>query len=324
MKRAGLWLLAAAVLVTVAAPWLAPNPPDRRHPGSLYAPPTRVHLFDGAPRAPFIYPQRLVNPLERRFEEDTSQPVSLQWFTEGRVVTVHEADGGPLLLLGADSLGRDTFSRLLYSARTSLGLALIGTLGALLVGAFVGGLAGYAGGAIDQALSRFTDFVLVLPAIYVALALRAAMPLVLPPATVFVLLASIFALLGWPIVARGVRAIVASEREREYVTAGRALGATPWRLLTRHLLPATAGYLAAQATLLLPAFIMAEATLSYVGLGFPDTVPTWGTMLQQAANISLVVDAPWMLAPAGAIFLVVLGVNLVVQGAGRTPVQLEP
>jgi peptide/nickel transport system permease protein len=324
MKRAGLWLLAAAVLVTVAAPWLAPNPPDRRYPGSLYAPPTTIHVFDRALRLPFIYPKRLVNPLERRFEEDRSQPASVQWFTDGRVFTVSEADGGPLLLLGADSLGRDTFSRLLYSARTSLGLALIGTLGALLVGAFVGGLAGYAGGGIDHALSRFTDFVLVLPAIYVALALRAAMPLVLPPVTVFVLLASIFALLGWPIVARGVRAIVASEREREYVTAGRALGATPWRLLTRHLLPATGGYLAAQATLLLPAFIMAEATLSYVGLGFPDTVPTWGTMLQEAANISLVVDAPWMLAPAAAIFLVVLAVNLVVQGAGRTPVQLEP
>jgi peptide/nickel transport system permease protein len=324
MKRTGLRLLAAAALLTIAAPWLAPNSPDRRHPGSLYAPPTTIHVFDGAPRAPFIYPQRLVSPLERRFEEDMSRLVPLRWFTDGRLVTVSESDGGPLLLLGADSLGRDTFSRLLYSARISLGLALIGTLGALLVGALVGGLAGYAGGAIDHALSRFTDFVLVLPAIYVALALRAAMPLVLPPATVFALLASIFALLGWPIVARGVRAIVVSEREREYVTAGRALGATPWRLLTRHLLPATGGYLAAQATLLLPAFIMAEATLSYVGLGFPDTVPTWGTMLQEAANISLVVDAPWMLAPAAAIFLVVLGVNLVVQGAGRTPVQLEP
>jgi peptide/nickel transport system permease protein len=324
MKRTGLRLLAAAALLTIAAPWLAPNSPDRRHPGSLYAPPTTIHVFDGAPRAPFIYPQRLVSPLERRFEEDMSRLVPLRWFTDGRLVTVSESDGGPLLLLGADSLGRDTFSRLLYSARISLGLALIGTLGALLVGALVGGLAGYAGGAIDHALSRFTDFVLVLPAIYVALALRAAMPLVLPPATIFALLASIFALLGWPIVARGVRAIVASEREREYVTAGRALGATPWRLLTRHLLPSTGGYLAAQATLLLPAFIMAEATLSYVGLGFPDTVPTWGTMLQEAANISLLVDAPWMLAPAAAIFLVVLGVNLVVQGAGRTPVQLEP
>lgn len=324
MKRAGQWLLTAVAFVAIAAPWLAPNPPDRRYPGALYAPPSVIHVYDEGPHAPFIYPRRLVSALERRFEEDRSRPVPLRWFAEGRLVSVPERDGGPLLLLGADSLGRDTFSRLVYSARTSLLLTLVSTLAALAVGAFVGGIAGYAGGVIDQVVSRFTDFVLVLPAIYVALALRAAMPLVLPPSTVFLLLVSIFALLGWPIVARGVRAIVASEREREYVLAGRALGATPWRLLLRHLLPATRGYLAVQATLLLPAFIMAEATLSYVGLGFPDTVPTWGTMLQEAANISLVVDAPWMLAPAAAIFLVVLAVNLVVQGTGRTPVQLEP
>ena len=195
---------------------------------------------------------------------------------------------------------------------------------ALLLGALIGGAAGFAGGLVDEVLSRFTDFVLVLPAIYVALALRAVMPLVLPPATVFALLTLIFALVGWPIVARGMRTIIASEREREYVAAGLALGATRWRMLSRHLLPAAAGYLAVQATLLLPAFILAEATLSYVGLGFPDSVPTWGTMLQDAANMSLVAEAPWMLAPAAAIFLVVLGVNLVVQGTGRPPVQLEP
>jgi peptide/nickel transport system permease protein len=324
VKRAGQWLLITVALVALAAPWLATNPPDRRYPDALYAPPSVIHVYDDGLHAPFIYPRRLVSALERRFEEDRSRPVPLQWFADGRLVTVPEGDGGPLLLLGADSLGRDTFSRLLYSARTSLLLTVVSTLAALVVGALVGGIAGYAGGLIDQVISRFTDFVLVLPAIYVALALRAAMPLVLPPATVFLLLVSIFALLGWPIVARGVRAIVASEREREYVLAGRALGATPSRLLVRHLLPATRGYLAVQATLLLPAFIMAEATLSYVGLGFPDTVPTWGTMLQEAANISLVVDAPWMLAPAVAIFVVVLAVNLVVQGTGRTPVQLEP
>jgi peptide/nickel transport system permease protein len=164
----------------------------------------------------------------------------------------------------------------------------------------------------------------VLPAIYVVLALRAVMPLVLPPRDVFFLLVGIFALVGWPIVARGVRGIIASEREREYVMAGRALGAGPLRLLAIHLLPATRGYLATQATLLLPAFILAEATLSYVGLGFPDSVPTWGTMLHDASNVSLLGDAPWMLAPAAAIFVVVLAVNLVVQGSGRTPVQLEP
>lgn len=323
MRRAGFTLVAFVALLALAAPWLAPNPPDRRFAQSLYAPPTAIHVFDEGPRPPFIYQQRLISRLERRFEDDAGRPVPLRWFTDGRVVSVPEAEGGPLLLFGADAFGRDIFSRLLYGARVSLALALVATVAALVLGALIGGIAGYAGGLLDDLLSRLTEFVLVLPAMYVALALRAALPLVLPAGVVFVLLAAIFALLGWPIVARGVRAIVASEREREYVAAGHALGAGPWRMLVRHLLPSAAGYLAVQATLLLPAFILAEATLSYVGLGFPDTVPTWGTMLQDAANVSLIGQAPWMLAPAAAIFLVVLGVNLSVQGRGRAPVQLE-
>ncbi|OFW04268.1 MAG: hypothetical protein A3I61_09815 [Acidobacteria bacterium RIFCSPLOWO2_02_FULL_68_18] len=324
MTRAGRWLLGVVVVMAVAAPWLAPNPPDRSFADALYAPPTPVHVIDAGLRRPFIYERRLMSRLERRFEENVSRPIQLQWFTAGRLVTVPEAAGGPLLLLGADAFGRDIFSRLVYGARTSLALAVLATLAALVVGALIGGIAGYAGGRVDDLLSRLTEFVLVLPAMYVALALRAAMPLVLSPAAVFGLLLVIFALLGWPIVARGVRAIVASEREREYVAAGHALGAGPWRMLARHLLPSTVGYLAVQATLLLPAFVLAEATLSFVGLGFPDPVPTWGTMLQDAANVSLLGRAPWMLAPAAAIFVVVLGVNLVVQGRGRAPVQLEP
>ena len=330
MRRAGCALLAFIAFVALGAPWLAPHPPDRRFPDRLYAPPTRLRLIqEGAGfgvaglRPPFIYQQRLVNRLERRFEGDRSRPVALHWFSGGRLVTLPEAEGGPLLLLGADGLGRDILSRLLYGARTTLALAVAATLLAMTIGALLGGAAGLAGGVADEALSRTAELVLMLPAMYVALALRAALPLVLPASTVFALLAAIFALLGWPVVARGVRAIVASEREQEYVAAGRAVGATRRRLLLRYLLPAASGYLAVQATLLLPAFILAEATLSYVGFGFPGDVPTWGTMLQEAANVSLVADAPWMLAPAGAIFLVVLAVNLAVQGSGRSPVQLE-
>ena len=317
MRRAGHLLLALVALVALAAPWLAPNSADRSFAGFLYAPPTPVRLFRGGPRIPFFYPQRLVNRLERRFEEDRLHPLPLRWFTDGRLVSAPGGDASPLLLLGADGFGRDTFSRLLYGARASLALAAAATVLALLLGALAGGI-------VDELLSRMTDFVLVLPAIYVALALRAVMPLILPPATVFVLLGTIFALLGWPVVARGVRAIVVSERQRDYLVAGQALGAGPWRLISRHLLPAAWGYLAVQATLLLPAFILAEATLSYVGLGFPDTVPTWGTMLQDASNVALLAEAPWMLAPAAAIFVVVLAVNLAVQGTGRAPVQLEP
>jgi peptide/nickel transport system permease protein len=315
MTRAGLALLAAVVFVAVAAPWLAPNPPDRQFNTYLYAPPTRVH-FDAAEGASF-YPLRVVSRLERRFEEVRDRPVRVAWFTGHLVASTDDRE--PLLLLGADSYGRDIFSRLLYGARASLGVALFATLAAMMIGTFVGGVAGYAGGVVDELLSRLSDFVLVLPAIYVVLALRAVMPLVLPPRDVFLLLVGIFGLVGWPIVARGVRGIIASEREREYVAAGRALGAGPLRLLVVHLLPATRGYLTTQATLLLPAFILAEATLSYVGLGFPDTVPTWGTMLHDASNVALLGDAPWTLAPAAAIFIVVLAVNLVVQGSGRAP-----
>lgn len=329
MKPIGRALLGLVLLAALAGPWLAPNPPDRRFADSLYAPPTRVRLAllgfgEAGPRGFYIYPQRLVSRLERRYLEDRQHPAPLQWFTDGRLVTLDQRAGGPLLLLGADALGRDIFSRLLYGARASLALACLSAVAALALGAVVGGVAGYAGGLVDDLLSRFTDFVLILPGIYVALALRAVMPLVLPAGTVFVVLTLIFALLGWPIVARGVRAIVASERERDYAAAARATGAGGWRILTRHLLPAASSFLAVQATLLVPAFILAEATLSYVGLGFPDTVPTWGTMLQEAANVSLVREAPWMLAPAAAIFLVVLAVNLLVQGSGRAPVQLEP
>src|SRR6185436_18475802 len=262
--------------------------------------PTPIHIFDEHGAAPHAHAWRLISRIERRFEEDASQR-------------------GPLLLLGADAYGRDSFSRLLHGARATLALALSATLAATLFGAFIGGIAGYAGGWVDGILSRVSEFVLVLPAVYVALALRAVMPLVLPSSTVFALLLVIFALLGWPIVARGVRAIVASEREREYAIAARAAGASGSRVLLQHLLPAAGGYLRTQATLLLPPFILAEATLSYIGLGFPDTTPTWGTMLQEAANVSLLADAPWMLAPAAAIFFVVLGVNLVVQSAGRAP-----
>ena len=149
------------------------------------------------------------------------------------------------------------------------------------------------------------------------------MPLVLPASTVFMLLSVIFVLFGAPVVARGVRAIVLAERDREYVRAAEAGGARATRVLVKHLLPAAVGFAGTQATLLVPAFVVAEATLSYVGLGFPDATPTWGTMLQEAANVSLTISAPWILAPGLAIFVFVLAVNLVVQGAGRAPVQLD-
>lgn len=320
MTRVGAAMLVVIALAGLAAPWLSPNDPNQRFQRLLSAPPTLVHLSGG----PHIFPLEIRSLRERTFEEDRSRPVPIRWFSNGRLLTADADAGAPLLLLGADAYGRDIFSRLLHGARATLLVAVIATLGATLLGALLGGVSGQASGWLDAGLSRITEFVLVLPAIYVALALRAVMPLVLSATTVFLLLTGIFTLLGWPVVARGVRAIVLAERERDYAMAARAAGASGPRMLVRHLLPAARGYILTQATLLFPAFILAEATMSFVGFGFPPTVATWGTMLQDAANVAALGDAPWSLAPACAIFLVVLGVNLVVQGRGRLPVQLEP
>jgi peptide/nickel transport system permease protein len=139
------------------------------------------------------------------------------------------------------------------------------------------------------------------------------MPLVLEPSTVFALMVGIFTLVGWPLVARGVRGIVAAERTQEYVVAARSIGAGTWRVIGRHLLPACGEHLVVQGTLLLPAFVLAEATLSFVGLGFPERIPTWGTMLREASNVATLTRFPWLLAPAVAIVAVVLAVNAATQ-----------
>src|SRR5207247_1779699 len=163
------------------------------------------------------------------------------------------------------------------------------------------------GGALELLLMGRCACVMVLPAFYVVLALRSVLRLVLEARTVFLMLAGILAVVGAPFVARGVRAIVRSERQLDYAVAARSLGAGHLRLLARHLLPAASGYIVVQLTMLVPAFIIAEATMSYIGLGFPDPVASWGAMLHDASNTRTLVDFPWLLSPAVAIFLVVLG-----------------
>lgn len=301
MTRRAAWFVIVLAGLSLAAPLLAPYEAGRGFRDFLHAPPMRPH-FQGA-GAPVVHPVVLADRLEQRFESDRTRTLPLPWF--GQV-----ADQ-PVFLLGADNFGRDVLSRLLYGARTSVGLALIATLGAVVIGALAGAWAGFRGGWIDDTIMRAADFVLILPVIYVVLVLRSVLPLVLPAETVFVLVAAIFVAVGWPFVAKGVRAVVAAERDREYVQAARSLGAGPGHILLRHLLPACSGHLVVQATLLLPGFILAEATLSFIGLGFPDPVASWGTMLAEAGNYNAVARFPWTLAPAVAIFAIVLATNVV-------------
>jgi peptide/nickel transport system permease protein len=306
-RLAGGILIGAVAAVTLAAPALAPFDPAAQHPGYPYAPPPRLHLLGGRTGSglPYAYPMRLVDRLDRRYEE------------MGEAVAVLDAWMHPagcarcetVFLLGTDGLGRDVLSRLLTGGRWSLGIAVSATLGALIIGVTVGAVAGFARGIVDQLAMRAAELVLILPMLYVILSLRAALPLVLQPIQVFAAIAATLACLGWPSIARGVRSIVAVELTREYVEVARAAGASPGRLLLRHVLPATYDFLAGQAALLVSAFVIAESTLSFVGFGFADPTPSWGGMLRDAGTFTALGEYPWLLAPAGAIVVVSWGLH---------------
>ena len=308
-QSAGRTLLATIACVAALAPWLAPHRAGEQLTDRAYAPPTRVRLHDATGlHAPFIFPQTLTDRLRRTFSVDPTTRIPL---AVGQGVLLQSSSGDqPLLVLGADSLGRDVFARTVLGARWSLGVTLCGAAGALLLGALIGALAAVAGGRTERWLMRCADFVLVVPTVYLVLVLRALLPPVLSTWDVFALMALLFALAAWPHVARGVRAVVAVELTRDYAEAARAAGATRWRVL-RHVLPAANGFLMAELTLLVPALLSAEAVVSFLGLGFPEPTPSWGTMLQEAANVRVLTEAPWMLAPAVALFVVVLALQLV-------------
>jgi peptide/nickel transport system permease protein len=296
-RRLGTALLALIAVAALLAPWLSTGDVAAQHPDLPLAPPSlsRLELTE---RLPPTY--RVVGAAR-----------DLAWF-DGALV--RSADPrAPLLPLGSDSLGRDQWSRLLHGARLSLGLAAAGLAGALLLGTLVGLVAGQRGGWVDGALMRIADLFIAWPVLYVVLVMRAALPLSLSLWKVFVLMAAVLAMAGWPIVARAVRAVTTSERTREYVLAAEAAGASTGRILRRHLLPAAVPVVATKALLLIPSFILAEATLSFIGLGFPEPTASWGTMLRETSSAFVLRQAPWLLSPAVAIALVTLAVNLIAE-----------
>lgn len=293
----GAGLLALVVCLALGAPWLATGEVARQHPDFALAGPSLSQR---------VLVERLP-PTYRRLDA----PLPLAWFSGSLVRSADPRQ--PLLPLGSDSLGRDQWTRLLFGARLSLGLTALGLLGAVLIGGPVGLLAGQRGGWLDTVAMRVADLLIAWPALYVVLVLRAALPLSLPCATLFGLMALVLAMAGWPLVARAVRGVAASERAREAVLAARAAGASPAWIARRHLLPAVVPVIVTQALLLAPAFILAEATLSFVGLGFAEPDPSWGSMLREAAQPFTLRHAPWLLAPAVAIALVTLAAHLAAQ-----------
>jgi peptide/nickel transport system permease protein len=306
------WLAMAfflLVLLSVAgADFLTPYAPgvqERRFP---FAPPTRIRFVDADWRfRPFVYELRPASAGDG-YEEDPQHAYPLELFTlrcsspPGNVVCSRHLFGvaapARIFVLGTDGLGRDQFSRLLHGGRVSLLAGMTAAVLALGIGLLVGSVAGFYGGRIDAFLTRGSELVLALPALYLLLAVRAVLPLDLGPAQAFLVISALIGLLDWGRTARLVRGIVLSVRERPYVKAAWGFGASDAYLLRRHILPETRSALLVQGALTIPRYVVAEVTLSFLGLGVGEPVPSWGNMLSPLQQYHVLTSHWWMWSPA--------------------------
>ncbi|GAA0783940.1 ABC transporter permease [Roseibium denhamense] len=308
---------------------IAPYDANSRNADYLYAPPQRVHLFhEGSFVGPFVYGMSSEIDLETVqwvFTEDRSDVQRIRFFCRGEEykfwglfdADFHlfcPAEGGALYLLGTDRLGRDQLSGLVYGARLSLTVGLVGVTISIVLGLFFGGIAGYFGGILDNLIQRLIEIMRSLPELPLWMALSAALPVTWGPVSIYFGLTIILGLLDWPGLARAVRSKLLSLREEEYAKAAVLMGAKPQRVITRHLLPGFTSHIIASATLSIPAMILGETALSFLNLGLRRPAVSWGVLLNEAQDITIVTIYPWLMAPVIPIIIVVLAFNFLGDG----------
>ena len=324
---AGLWMLVAFYTVAFFGQFFAPFHFQDQNPQGInasYHPPMNIHVRDaqtGAFSAPFCYGTLYQNG---EWLADPNKKLPLRFGIHGTPyklwnlipTDVHfvGAQDGPVFLLGTDEFGRDYLSRLIYGSMISLSVGFIGIIITFVLGLLVGGIAGYYGGRTDDIIMRACEIMMSIPDFYLLLALAAALPPTLNPVAVYLLIIAILSFVGWAGMARIIRGMVLSVREREYVEAGRALGLNDLQLITRHVLPSTFTYAIIAATMSVPGYILAESGLSFLGLGIRDPMASWGNMLSAAQNLTTLTTRPWILAPAFAIFFTTLAFNFLGDG----------
>lgn len=326
--------LGALHLVVALAGFFAPYDPAAQDRHAPYLPPMRLHVVDAQGRfhfRPFAYAWEPRAGTFDQYREDRSQPIPLKFLVTGARYevfggvpgTIHwfGAADGQVHLLGTDGFGRDLLSRILFGGQISLLAGLLGAGITLVLGLCLGAVAGYYGGWRDAVLMRIAELFLALPWLYLLFGLRAFLPLSVRPAQAFLLVIGVIGAVGWARPARLVRGIVLSAKERDYVRAARGFGASHGYLLRRHVLPETWSVLLTQAALLVPQFVLAEMTLSFLGLGVPEPMPSWGNLLSSLQQYSVLVSYWWMYLPALAIvpfFLGYLTLASLLQSEGAT------
>ncbi len=326
-KKIGFAILVVLYLLSLIGGFLAPYNHRSQSKTTPYLSPTRVHFFDDSFHLrPFIYRPRLADQLLFLYDEDRTQTYPLQFFVRGESyywfgllesnwhlvgVSNNANEATPRVhLLGTDELGRDILARLLYAGQISLLIGPLGLLLAYLLGVSIGALSGYAGGALDAVLMRAAEIVMSLPTLILILAFRAAFPLSVTPLQVAFMMITIFAAVGWAEIARLTRNLALAERNKDYIAAAQSLGAKSPRIIGLHILPNISTPLLTQFALTAPTFILAEITLSFLGVGVQEPSASWGTMLAAAKDLSVLKNYWWMLSPVVCVFLSALAFQL--------------
>jgi peptide/nickel transport system permease protein len=303
---------------------LAPYNLHTRNAEAIYSPPQQVHLFDNDEFiGPFVYGRdfRLnMENLKREYVEDKSRIFPLRFFClgdsyefwgliPGRFHLVCPAEAGTLYLLGTDRLGRDMLSRIIYGARISLTIGIIGITISLVFGIVIGGFAGYYGGILDATVQRVIEIIRSFPEIPLWMALSAILPVTWSPILIYFGITVILGLIDWTGLARAVRSKLLALREEEFCMAAQLMGASPARIIGRHLMPGFMSHLIASATLSIPSMILGETALSFLGLGLRPPITSWGVLLNEAQNINVVALYPWLMLPVAPVIVVILAFN---------------
>jgi len=331
-------------VMAIFAEFLAPYNPETYEVALTYSPPQRVHFFHNGEfqGRPFVYgltQSRNPDTLRMEFQTDESVRYPVRFWVEGDSYKLwglfpnsrhlfgigdpifdagaESADSpvfSTIFLLGADKLGRDMFTRIVYGSRISLSIGLIGVAFSFIFGVVLGGISGFYGGVLDVLIQRMIEFIRSVPSIPLWMALSASLPQDWSNMRVYFGITIILSLIGWTFLARAVRGRFLSMREEEFILAARFAGAGEMRIILRHMVPSFFSHLIASATLAVPAMILSETSLSFLGLGLRPPTISWGVLLQESQNLRSVALAPWLLLPGVFVIITVLALNFLGDG----------
>jgi peptide/nickel transport system permease protein len=317
--------------LAIFAEFFSPYPLDVFDSKRSFIPPSRIHFFDKEGNfhlRPFTYNKEVTlnaKTFVPEWAENDSKAYPIYFFVRGWEYKLWgfipldwhlfgPAEGGELFLLGTDQFGSDLWSKSCEAGRISLSMSLFGTLISVVIGALVGVFSGYYGGWIDNLVQRFVEFITAFPQLALWLALVAIVPRTWDSFRIFLIISCIFALLSWTTLAREVRSKVLALRQTDFVLAAKEMGASDWRIMFVHLLPNCLSHIIVVLTLTIPGIILAEAFLSFLGLGIQRPLISWGLLMQDAQKLDTLSVRQWIISPAAFIIAAVLGFNLLGDG----------